>query len=211
MIFIYVKDKYEKEPLKLLILAFILGIFSTIPAIIIGKILEAFNFTLGINPTRTILFAFLGVGFVEEFSKFIFIRWFIYKNKNFNEPMDGVVYSVMLSMGFAALENIIYVFTSEAPTYTAIVRSLTAVPAHTTFAVIMGLYIGLARFSPRRKRFKYLITGLLAASIAHGIYDVFLFLDCTYCLFYTLIALVVFIRISLKIISRFQKISPFKR
>jgi RsiW-degrading membrane proteinase PrsW (M82 family) len=212
VIFIYFQDKYEKEPIRFLLLTFFLGAISVIPAIVIETAYEElFNFTRGVNLIRTILYSYIGVGLTEEFCKFIVLRWIIYKNKHFNEPMDGVVYAVMVSMGFAAIENTVYVLTSHDPITTAIYRSLTAVPAHASFAVIMGLYVGLARFSVKRKRTKLLTYSIVGSAFAHGTYNVFLFVECYYCPIFTFIALIISIIISLRIISRFKKISPFKK
>jgi RsiW-degrading membrane proteinase PrsW (M82 family) len=212
ILFVYFQDKYSREPTKTLFIAFLLGICSLIPAIIFEILYEKlFGFTSGINNITTILYAFIGVGLTEELSKFIFLKWYIYKHKNFNEPMDGVVYAVMVSMGFAAVENIFYVFNSDDQIYTAIVRSLTAVPAHASFGVIMGLYFGYARFTFKKNRFRYLLISIALASLSHGFYDVFLFINCKYCPILTLVALIIIIIISLIIISRFKKISPFKK
>ncbi len=212
ILFVYFQDKYSREPTLTLFTAFVLGIISVFPAIVIELFYEyALNFTTGINPYITVLYAFFGVGLTEELCKFMFLKWYIYKNKNFDEPMDGVVYAVMVSMGFAAVENIFYVFSSNDPTATAITRSLTAVPAHACFGIIMGLYFGLARFTFKRKRFYYLIISISFASIAHGFYNVFLFIGCKYCPLLTVLVLIVCVIISLRIISRFKKISPFKK
>lgn len=212
ILFVYFQDKYEREPTKTLFIAFLLGIISLIPAAAIETFYElVLGFTITENPIVTTSYAFLGVGLTEEFCKFIFLRWFIYKHKNFREPMDGVVYAVMISMGFAAFENIFYVMSSEDPVFTAITRSLTAVPAHATFGVIMGLYFGYARFTFQHKRLRLLLFAVVMPSIAHGIYDVFLFLPCKYCPLITLLFLVILIILSLQIISRFKRISPFKK
>ena len=213
ILFIYFQDKYSREPTLTLFVAFLLGIVSVIPAALLENVYEwTINLQVSDNIWVTIIYAFIGVGLTEEFFKFIFLRWYIYKNKNFNEPMDGVVYAVMVSMGFAALENVFYVFMSpDDPIGTAIVRSLTAVPAHACFGVIMGLYFGYARFTYKKNRVKYLTRAVIYASIAHGIYDVFLFIGCPYCPILSLISLVVMLIISLRIISRFKRISPFKK
>lgn len=151
--------------------------------------------------------AFLLVALVEEFSKFIFVRGILYRNPNFNEPFDGIVYSVMVGMGFATFENILYV--SDGGIATAVLRMFTAVPAHASFAVLMGYYLGKAKFE-HRKGFMA-IYGLLAATFFHGAYD--------YCWFIAfvpgiwlgaLVSLVVAIVFSRKAIRIHQAASPFK-
>ena len=109
--YIYFKDKYEKEPIKLLVISFLLGVLSVVPTLILSYLGKAI---IGFNPGSThFLFSLtscvIGIGLVEEFSKFIFVRYYAYKKDDFNEPFDGIVYCVMVSMGFATFENILYV------------------------------------------------------------------------------------------------------
>lgn len=212
LLFIYFQDKYDKEPVKTLLISLLLGIVSVVPAIIIELFYEyAFNFANTSNNIVSFLYAFLGVGLTEEACKFIVLFLFIYKNKNFTEPLDGIVYAVFVSLGFAAIENVGYVISSDDPVFTAFSRSLTAVPAHATFGVFMGYYFGIARFTYKFKRPKLLALAVIVPAIAHGFYNAFLFIDCLYCPIVSLIFLVFFIVLSLRIISRYQKLSPFKK
>jgi RsiW-degrading membrane proteinase PrsW (M82 family) len=123
--------------------------------------------------TQQFFKAFLIVAVIEEFSKYIIVRYFAQPNKEFNEPFDGIMYAVMVSMGFAATENIMYVF--EGGYQVAILRAFTAVPAHATFAVLMGYFMGKAKFAKNRS--KYNLLGLFLAVLFHGAYDFFLFID----------------------------------
>lgn len=175
ILFIYIKDKYEKEPLKLLAFNFLLG---AIVSIVITTILYyIFDIVLPLTNHTSILQqfikAFFVVGLTEEFSKYVIIRYFAQPNKAFNEPFDGIVYAVMVSMGFAATENIIYVL--EGGFETALLRAFTAVPAHATFGILMGYYMGKAKFS--NNRIVLNLSGLLLAITFHGAYDFFLFID----------------------------------
>lgn len=173
--YIYYKDKYEKEPKRLLLYNFLLG---AIVSIIITSILYfAFDIVLP-TPNKTSVFeqflkAFFIVGFIEEFSKYIIIRYFAQPSNAFNEPFDGIVYAVMVSMGFAATENIFYVL--EGGYHTALARAFTAVPAHATFGILMGYFMGKAKFSNHKIVLN--LFGLLLAIIFHGAYDFFLFID----------------------------------
>ena len=157
--------------------------------------------------TEQAVHAFLIVSLVEEFSKFIFVRSILYRSSHFNEPFDGIVYSVMVSMGFATFENLLYV--SSGGMGTAIMRMFTAVPAHATFAVLMGFYLGKAKFE--HKKSYYALHALGVATLFHGAYD--------YCLFVSwvpgivlgaLVSLVVGIWLSKKAIRIHQLASPFK-
>ena len=150
IIYIYVKDKYEKEPKSLLIYNFL---FGAIVSILITTILYyAFDIVLPLPNTESIfqqfVKAFFVVGFTEEFSKYIIVRYFAQPKKEFNEPFDGIVYAVMVSMGFAATENIFYVL--EGGYTTAVARAFTALPAHATFGILMGFYMGKAKFSKNK-------------------------------------------------------------
>ena len=170
---IYRQDRYEKEPFSLLFRAFVVGCASTIPAMLMQIQFQGWQNENSL--WDTFIFAFLIVGITEELSKFVFLRLFIYPMEEFNEPMDGIVYAVMVGMGFATVENLLYVFESgdSASIGTAIGRGLTAVPAHAAFAILMGSYMGLSKFVAERKYF-YLFTGLVLAVFFHGLYDFFL-------------------------------------
>lgn len=167
-IYIYWKDKYDKEPRRLLLYAFFLGCLSIFPAIILETWWARGGFDISPNNWLTAFYAFIVVGLSEEISKFLFMRRFIYKHKEFDEPFDGITYTVMVSMGFATLENISYVYSGGIGT--AIVRMFMAVPAHASFAVIMGYYLGLAKFNPD-KSLIYMIYGIAGATFFHGAYD----------------------------------------
>jgi RsiW-degrading membrane proteinase PrsW (M82 family) len=113
------------------------------------------------------------VALTEEFSKYIIVRYISQPQKAFNEPFDGIIYSVMVSMGFAATENIMYVL--QGGYQVAILRAFSAVPAHAIFAILMGYYMGKAKFSNSKVKLNF--TGLFLAVFFHGTYDFFLFLD----------------------------------
>lgn len=175
-VYVYIRDQYDREPLKNLLLSFLLGALSTIPAIIVQ--LSAEPLLKKVWPETHIvylaIFAFVVVGFSEEASKFLMLRAYAFRKKAFNEPFDGIIYSVMVSMGFATLENIGYV--AQGGITTALLRMFLSVPAHASFGVIMGYYTGLAKFDPGRS-VGYMWKGLLLATFFHGAFDFFLFLQ----------------------------------
>ena len=175
IIYIYVKDKYEKEPKRLLLLSFISG---AIVSILITTILyTGFDVFLPLKNHYSIqqqfIKAFFVVGLTEEFSKYIIVRYVSQPQKAFNEPFDGIIYAVMVSMGFAATENILYV--TQGGYEVAVIRAFTAVPAHATFAILMGYFMGKAKFSNNMAKLN--LTGLFLAIFFHGAYDFFLFID----------------------------------
>ncbi|MCS7077334.1 MAG: PrsW family glutamic-type intramembrane protease [Bacteroidia bacterium] len=171
--FIYVRDKKDREPIKELVISFILGslsIFFIFIQVILRELKLIGTWDNSQSTQDIFLHAFIEVALVEELAKYLVLRGYSYKRKAFNEPFDGIVYSVMVSMGFAGLENIFY---SMQGIGTAILRAFTAVPAHATFAVAMGYYVGLAKFNPE-KSVLYQFVGVVLAVIFHGFYDFFL-------------------------------------
>lgn len=166
--YIYFKDKHEKEPLKLLVISFILGVLSVIPTTILSLIgMYVFDFyPESNNMLHSLISCVIGIGLVEEYSKFIFVRHYTYGKNDFNEPFDGIVYCVMVSMGFATIENISYAY--QYGEFTAWARMFTAVPMHAIFAIIMGYYMGIQKYYGKKN---YALIGLLYASLLHGIYD----------------------------------------
>lgn len=173
VLYIYLKDKHEREPLSLLLLSFFYGVISIAITLMISWPVNAFLVLKDHDLVHEFYDAFFKVALIEEFSKFLFVRFVLFPNKNFNEPFDGIVYAVMVSMGFATLENIMYVFTYGFET--GILRMFTAVPAHATFGVLMGYFLGKAKFSYTRKVY-YMFAGLAAATFFHGAYDYFWFI-----------------------------------
>jgi len=175
IVYVYFKDKHDKEPKRLLLFSFLLGAIVSI--IVTTIIYMGLDIVLPLKDEFSVpqqfIKAFLVVGLTEEFSKYIIVRFFNQPKKEFNEPFDGIMYAVMVSMGFAATENVMYVL--ESGYITGILRAFTAVPAHATFGILMGYFMGKAKFSKNRIGLNLL--GLLLAVTFHGFYDFFLFID----------------------------------
>lgn len=209
ILYVYYKDKYEKEPKRLLLANFLLG--AVISIIITTIIYVGFDIVLPLKDQFSVpqqfVKAFLVVALTEEFSKYIIVRFFAQPNKAFNEPYDGIMYAVMVSMGFAATENIFYVL--EGGYVTGILRAFTAVPAHATFGILMGYFMGKAKFS--NNRIKLNLIGLLMAVLFHGFYDFFLFIDFIPGIWTgAFISLILGIFLSRKAIKKHQENSNFK-
>jgi protease PrsW len=205
--FIYFRDRYEKEPFRLLFRCFLFGMLSTVPAALIELAEGVAGFGNSDNIIRIFLYAVIGVGLVEELSKFFFIRVYAYPKKAFNEPFDGIVYSVMIAMGFATLENIQYAVVHGLGT--TLIRTFTAVPLHATCGIIMGYFLGMAKFRPKPS--VYIFTGILLATLVHGLYDFFLIQqDSELLMVMAFISLGAAVSISFFAIRSHQKCSPFK-
>ena len=152
--YIYNKDK-EKEPTKLLAKLFISGILSTIFVIVVSIILETLfpifsNNTEELNTIELIVNVFIGIALVEEFSKWIVIYKIAYNHEEFNEFYDMIVYAAFVSLGFACIENILYVLSNGIGT--GILRAILSVPGHACDGIFMGYYLGLAKISKTNKR-----------------------------------------------------------
>ena len=209
IIYIYVKDKYEKESKRMLAFAFILG--AIISIIITTVLYMFFDLFLPLKDDYSIwqqfVKAFFVVALIEEFSKYIMVRGFLQPRKGFNEPFDGIVYAVMVSMGFAAVENIMYVI--QGGMEVAMLRAFTAIPAHATFGMIMGYYMGKAKFS--KNPIKWNLIGLSLAVLFHGAYDFFLFIVFIPGISIgAFISLIIAIILSKRAIKAHQEISHFK-
>jgi RsiW-degrading membrane proteinase PrsW (M82 family) len=171
----FFKDQFNREPKLKLLVCFLLGCLSVIPAIIIQIFSpKPSNALFGEGIIYTAFFAYIVVALSEEMSKFVMLRFYVFPKKTFDEPYDGIVYSVMVGMGFATVENIGYVY--QHGINTALLRMFLSVPAHGTFAVLMGYFVGKAKFIPE-KRFYFLFLGVFWATFFHGTFDFFLFLQ----------------------------------
>lgn len=171
--YVYRKDE-EKEPLRKLIITFVVGCLCVIPAGLQEEVLMLFSPSTPI--LKGLYDGFVVAGFSEEFWKLILLSLVIWRSVEFNEYFDGIVYAVFLSMGFACVENISYVFSSTdlATSFsTAVVRALVSVPGHFLFAVAMGYYFSLAKFDPA-KRSIHLTKALIYPFLLHGTFDAIL-------------------------------------
>ena len=175
MIYVYAKDKYQKEPFKSLAKAFFGGILAIIITLVLDGIIDHFCSNMTGLAETAFYTAFFQAGIPEEFSKFLIFMIFIWRDKNFDEYFDGIVYASFISLGFACLENILYVFGSYEQSLfkgiaTGVARALLSVPGHFLFGVIMGYFLSMAKFN-KGKRLRYILAGLLLAIVAHGLFD----------------------------------------
>lgn len=167
-------DRNEREPLLLVIKVFILGAISTIPAVILEVSIEKiFPFMVSETPNLETAFyiSFIQVAPVEELCKLAVVLLFVWKNPEFNEENDGIVYTGASALGFATFENIFYVF--DYGFATGILRAITSIPLHCFTGVIMGYYLGIAKFSHPDKVKQTVLKGFFIAVLIHGIYDTF--------------------------------------
>ena len=178
-VMIYKKDIVEKESPGLLFKLFLGGaIGSVILTLLLSTVLEPIIPDLEDSNNNFIYLAintFFKVALVEEFSKWIFLKKITWKNKEFNYIYDAIVYAVFVALGFATIENIIYVLGSEGGISIAILRAILSVPGHAFDGVFMGYYYGLAKqakINDNIKLFKRnMIFSLLIPVVFHFIFD----------------------------------------
>ena len=168
---IYLSDRYDREPLKLLILTFLLGALAVVPIIIVEEFLLRINIFSGV--LGAFYTAFIVAGLTEEYFKRLVVLRLPYKTKYFNEKLDGIVYCVFSAMGFATVENIVYVVYRYANNpHVGLYRGIFSVPAHGMFGLTMGYYLSLARFDTDEERSrKNLRKSLYMPIIFHGTFN----------------------------------------
>lgn len=177
LVYIYNKDTVEKEPTALLLKCLCLGALVTVPAAGLEKLLDYLLIDCRNIPKGSVKYAlitgFVVAGGIEEACKFLVLRKLTWKNRNFDYFFDGIVYAVFVSLGFAALENILYV--ANGGISVAISRMYTAVPGHCCFGVCMGYYYSLAKKSSIEWNLNnyrsFIRKALFIPMIIHGIYD----------------------------------------
>ena len=145
---LYLSDRRDREPFKLLVLTYFLGALTVIPILLIEEFLLRVNVFFTEGALYSLYTSFIVAGMVEEYFKRLVILKVPYKTKYFNERLDGIVYSVFASMGFATIENIVYVvFRYANNPHVGFYRGVFSVPAHAVFAITMGYYLSLAKFN----------------------------------------------------------------
>lgn len=166
-LYIYIRDKYEREPLRLLLISLLAGCVITVPVVFIeGLLSDRGRDFSGLALAAWNAFAVAAI--IEELFKFMALYLLIWGNRHFNEKFDGIVYACFISLGFASIENIMYV--TDGGLSVGITRAFTAIPAHALFGIMMGYQFGLARFYPA-ERYWRLFLAVLIPVLLHGIYD----------------------------------------
>lgn len=171
LFFLWIKDRYEREPLKYLLLTLCAGVVAAIPVVIVEILWIHISYDISALTTGELAFmTFIEIGLTEEFFKAVAFFATAYWSRHMNEPYDGIMYAVAAALGFAAIENVMYVLMGGVPA--AFVRALTAVPAHAMMGLFIGYFAGRAKFAKRKWVKPFLIlTGFSIAVFLHGLYD----------------------------------------
>lgn len=176
--YIYWRDRKSPEPIWQLVKATALGVVSIGVSLCISRPLQEMGFipediyTIG----DAINVAFLGAAIPEELAKFALLWFFLRNNRHFDERMDGIVYAVCVSLGFAGLENVLYIIGDEDWMSVALSRAVFSVPGHFCFGVIMGYFYSLSRFTWTNLRWNKAMA-IVAPIVAHGVFDAILFIS----------------------------------
>ncbi|MCK8816074.1 PrsW family glutamic-type intramembrane protease [Natroniella sulfidigena] len=201
--FFYRKDKYEPEPVRLVLRSFLYGALLVIP---VGLIEAPFAGLIANPPSLTVLLglSIFVIGLTEEVGKFAVVWYTIYDSDEFNEVMDGIIYSISVALGFAAVENLLYAFVFGFRV--GVVRAVVTSLVHASFSGIMGFYLGKAKCE---KRSNLITIGLVQVVLLHGIYDFLILggLVPNYVMFGIIILLYLYLT---HLIRKALQVSPFK-
>ncbi len=169
--YFYHKDRLEPEPRRLVLRTHLWGIFCALPAALVEYLLPFNQWTMSV----------VGAPVVEESAKFLAVYLTIFRNPEFDEPMDGIVYGVAAALGFAALENVGYLFNAHATYGSAglggvfLVRGLLTVPAHALFAAMWGFSLGMAYMKQPAAVWPHVLPGILLGMGFHSLFNLLLF------------------------------------
>ncbi len=168
LFYLYIRDKYEKEPYRMLFLGVVWGIYTAFVICGVGRFME----WLLPHEETPFYTAFFSSAFIEESIKLLFLYSLIFHHPEFNEPFDGIVYAVFVSLGFAWIENLVYVTDSvRGGAGTALSRAVLSVPGHGLFGIQMGYYLAKYRFQKGKKNLAY---AFVVPYFYHGLYNYFL-------------------------------------
>ncbi|MGG1631264.1 glutamic-type intramembrane protease PrsW [Rossellomorea sp. NRS-1567] len=162
--YFYLRDEYEAEPITLVFKTFMYGAIITFPIMFLQYVLEV----EGIIDSNWST-AFISSGLLEEFFKWFILMFAIFQHVDFNDPYDGIIYGASVSLGFATTENILYLVANGVEH--AFGRAILPVSSHALFGVIMGYYLGKAKFSSREERHKWLFIAISLPLLLHGTYN----------------------------------------
>lgn len=172
-------DRYKKEPPAQLAKGFLFGILSAFAAVFVSTIFERIGLDVDPGPENSVLYhlrhAFYGAAIPEETVKLLMIWLLLKQNPYFDERLDGIVYAVCVGLGFATIENVLYLLLEDDSVgATALMRGLFAVPGHFCYAVIMGYFYSRDHFGEISARTAVLGAWFLPV-VLHGLYDTAVF------------------------------------
>ena len=168
---LYLTDRYDREPVSLLSRVFLLGFLSSVPVLLAEILISQLNIFPGIF--GVLFTSFIVAGLTEEYFKRLVVLKTAYLHASFNEKLDGIIYCCFSALGFATIENIMYIFTYHTSNpFVGLYRGVFSVPGHMLFAVTMGYYLSLAKYSrnPKNKN-SYCRKSLIYPVLLHGTFN----------------------------------------
>jgi RsiW-degrading membrane proteinase PrsW (M82 family) len=168
LVYLYLRYKFSQWSFSLLLKSFLLGMVSILLVLVVQIIASNFGLDKLTNIRRVLFYSLVIMAFFAELGKYTILKGFVYSKPEFKTPVDGIIFGVMISMGFATMNNILYFVNIPGLTVNT-ANTLSAGPANVIFGVIMGFFIGLGKL--RKMRVIDSMTGLAAAVFFHGLYD----------------------------------------
>ncbi|MBS4176545.1 glutamic-type intramembrane protease PrsW [Lederbergia citrea] len=168
--YFYLKDQYEQEPVITVFKVFLFGAILTFPIMFIQYVLAEEGLL-----QSALMHSFFSAALLEEFFKWFILFLAVYQHADFDEPYDGIVYGASISLGFATVENILYLLSNGIEF--AFGRAIFPVSSHALFGVLMGYYLGKAKFNIGGSSRPWLLASFFVPFILHGLYDYILFLE----------------------------------
>ncbi|MFC4808463.1 glutamic-type intramembrane protease PrsW [Paenibacillus sp. GCM10023250] len=203
--YFYLKDRYEAEPIHMVIRVFLMGVLIVLPIMVIQRGLQL---GLGSGP---VVFSFAVSAGVEELMKWFVLYHIIYNHTEFDEPYDGIVYAVAISLGFATVENVLYAVFQPMTVGSLLIRALLPVSGHALFGVTMGYYLGKAKFANASQlKLRFLILAACLPLLEHGLYDYIMGSGSTYWAWFILPLMAYLWYKGVRRINRANARSPFR-
>ncbi len=171
IILYYLKKYYDHERYRLLFKSFLLGMVIVVFPLVAHLIIDYLGYSDLKSLRRVLFYSFIVAGFFGEFGKFLVLRYYVYPKESFDGPSDGILFGIIIALGYATIENTLYVFgLMDAGTSNPIIaHAYTAAPANIFFAITMGFFVGMAKLG--HNVFLNSTAGLLTTAFFHGLYD----------------------------------------
>ncbi|WEK55664.1 MAG: glutamic-type intramembrane protease PrsW [Candidatus Cohnella colombiensis] len=202
--YFYLKDRYDTEPLPMVLKMFLIGVLIVLPIIIVQR---GMIVLFGDSPFVS---AFISSAMVEEFFKWFVLYHLIYNHTEFDEPYDGIVYAVAVSLGFATLENVLYAFMQPATFGTLMARALLPVSGHALFGVYMGYAFGRAKFTKDNNVKSLLLLAFIFPVVWHGFFDYIMLTVSTTWIWLIVPFMFMLWFVGMRFVKRANAVSPFR-
>lgn len=169
IMYLVYRHDLEKEPIRMLVIAFAGGVLSVFVSLLFSTPLSSLTSMMPSALISSFYDAFFLAAIPEELAKWLIFYWLIRKAKDFDQYYDGILYAIFISMGFAMLENVLYVM--KGGMSVAVVRAVLSVPGHMLFAIPMGYYLSLSKFEQGNLAIKHQWYSFLIPVLLHGTFD----------------------------------------